>query len=309
DPTFAEQLGDTAECALYQLPDAFPQRMKRSGAREREEMRDPEVQAVHLLNDGGELLARGRGVYAMPGELGRGAQARERIAEPVRHRRRHLPDRRQLFRLDELRVRLAQPFRHLAKGPGKLPDLIPGTGRDDVVQVARAHDGHRLPQLVERAGQAARDEPGGDQPGDQREHDDRPEDAPLRFHYPLDLDQRPLHAEFPGLAIDIAIHRDEGGLETLHQLLAGGDVRGFTVARIIQLEHAVGDGSDLELDLADTVREGDFVRGKAGGPAIEPEVHDLLGERKLLLRRWIACEVAPHYLRLVEHRVFDFRVG
>src|SRR5207245_8565547 len=91
--------------------------------------------------------------------------------------------------------------------------------------------------------------------------------------------------------------------------LAGGDVRGFTVARIIQLEHAVGDGSDLELDLADTVREGDFVRGEAGGPTIEPEVHDLLGERKLLLRRWIAGEVAPHHLRLVEHRVFDFRVG
>jgi len=67
---------------------------------------------------------------------------------------------------------------------------------------------------------------------------------------PLDLDERPLHAELAGLAIDIAIHRDEGGLETLHQLLPRGDVRGFTVARIIQLEHAVGDESDLKLDLA-----------------------------------------------------------
>src|SRR2546430_12997700 len=53
----------------------------------------------------------------------------------------------------------------------------------------------------------------------------------------------------------------------------------------------------------------DLVGGKVGGPALEPEVPHLLGEREFLLGGGIAAQVAPDDLRLVEHRVFDVRVG
>src|SRR5205807_9972176 len=43
--------------------------------------------------------------------------------------------------------------------------------------------------------------------------------------------------------------------------------------------------------------------------SIEPEVHHLHGEREFLLRSEIATQVSPDDLRLVEHRVFDVRVG
>src|SRR6266550_96599 len=53
----------------------------------------------------------------------------------------------------------------------------------------------------------------------------------------------------------------------------------------------------------------DLVRRQPGGPAIEPVVHHLLGEREFLLRGGIAAQVAPDDLRLVEHRILDVRVG
>src|SRR5204863_4190771 len=53
----------------------------------------------------------------------------------------------------------------------------------------------------------------------------------------------------------------------------------------------------------------DLVRRQPGGPAIEPVVHHLVGEREFLLSGGIAAQVAPDDLRLVEHRILDVRVG
>ena len=122
-------------------------------------MGDADVEAVHLLHDGIELLTRGRRVDAVPGELGGGPQTRQRVSQPMGHRGRHLPDRRQLFGLHQLRARLAQLLGHPGEGPRQLADLVRRAGHDGVVQVARPDDRHRLPQLVQRAREIARNEP------------------------------------------------------------------------------------------------------------------------------------------------------
>ncbi|PYO74803.1 MAG: hypothetical protein DMD67_13010, partial [Gemmatimonadetes bacterium] len=97
-------------------------------------------------------------------------------------------------------------------------------------------------------------------------------------------------------------------MQAFHQLLARGEVGGLAPAGIVELEHRVGHGSDLELDLADAVGEGDFVGGEPRRPAVEPEVDHLLRERELLLGRWITAQVAPDHLGLIEHRVFHLGV-
>ena len=66
-------------------------------------------------------------------ELRGGAQARERVAKAVRHRRRHLADRGELLRLHQLRLGaprdLVEPLGHRGERAGQLADLVPGRRR------------------------------------------------------------------------------------------------------------------------------------------------------------------------------------
>jgi len=124
----------------------------------------------------------------------------------------------------------------------------------------------------------------------------------------IDLRDGALHAQLPSLAVDLAVHRRQGRLQALHELVPRGDVCRLALPGIVQREHASGDGADIALDAADAVCELEGVGRKPGRPAIQPVVHHLLGERELLLGRGIAAEVAPDHLGLVEHGVFDVRV-
>src|SRR6059036_2197883 len=159
-----------------------------------------------------------------------------------------------------------------------------------------------------RSRQTPGNQPRSDEAHDQREQDDRPQDAPLRLHDRLHLRDGSLHAQLTGLAVDFAVHHRQGRLQALHQLVPRGEVGRLALSGIVQLEHASGDGADVAFDGADAVCELQCVGGKARRPAIEPVVHHLLGERELLLGRGIAAEVAPDHLGLVEHGVFHVRV-
>ena len=122
----AQQLGEAAERTLDQRPHALPQRAEWSRPGEREQVRNPEIETIDLLDDGLQLLARGGGGGLDPalGKLGGRAQTRQRVPEPVGHGGRHLPDRGQLLGLDQLRAGLAQLLRHPGEGPRKLADFV-----------------------------------------------------------------------------------------------------------------------------------------------------------------------------------------
>src|SRR5207247_10464686 len=75
------------------------------------------------------------------------------------------------------------------------------------------------------------------------------------------------------------------------------------------LENASRDRPDVGFDLPHALRVLHLVGREAGGPAIEPVTHHLLSEREFPFGGGIAAQVAPDHLRLVEHRVFDVRVG
>ncbi len=276
-------------------------------------MGDPEIETIHLLHDGIELLAGGGSVDAVPGELGGGAQTGERIAQAVGHRGSHLADRRQLLGLHQLGARLPQLLGHAGEGPRQVADLVRGSGHDGlsdrVFEVARADDGHGVAQLGERARQVTRDEPGRDQARHERDKHGRPEDAALRLDDAAHLGHGALHAELARLTIDLAVHAGERRLQPLEQLAPRDERRLIPPTGIVQLEHPRRDRLDVGFDAAHGVGQLDLVGGKVRRPAIEPEVHDLHGEREFLLGGGIAAQVAPDDLRLVEHRVFDVRVG
>ena len=63
------------------------------------------VEPVDLLDDDAQVLARRGGLGMTQRDLRRGAEARERIANAVRDRGRHLADGRELLGLNELRLR------------------------------------------------------------------------------------------------------------------------------------------------------------------------------------------------------------
>src|SRR6476620_3137338 len=76
------------------------------------------------------------------------------------------------------------------------------------------------------------------------------------------------------------------------------------------MEDAVSRDQDLPLDLANSRIELLLIGMQFGGPALLPVVHHLIGEVKLLSRRWIqAAEVPPDDLALVEHGRLELRVG
>ena len=177
-----------------------------------------------------------------------------------------------------------------------------------MIEVARAHDGHRLPQLVERADQASGDEPRAREARHQGEKDHRPEHASLRLDDALHLGEGSLDAELASLAIDLAVHRSQGRLQALQELVPRGEVCRLALPGVVEFEHVSRDGTDVPFDLAHAIRELRFFRRKARRPPFEPVAHHLLGERELLLGGGISAQVAPDHLGLVEHGVFHFRV-
>jgi len=312
DLALAQQLRESGEGAVDQRSRALAQRVERRGSGELQQVGDAQVESVDLLHDGIELLAGGRSVDAVPGELGCGTQTGERIAQAVGHRGGHLADRRELLGLHQLRARLPQLLRHAGEGPRQVADLVRGPGHDGVsdrmFEVARADDGHRVAQLGERARQVARDEPGREQAGDERQKHGRPQDPTFRLDDGLHLRDGALHAELAGLPIDLTVHAGKRRLQPLQQLAPRDECRLVPLPGIVQPEDAIRHGPNVGFDAAHAVGELDLVGGKARGPAVEPEGHHLLGEREFLLGGGIPAEVTPDDLRLVEHRVFDVRV-
>src|SRR5438034_10607932 len=61
DSVLAQQLGETGERAVDQRLHALQQRAERSGARKGQQVRDPLVETIHLLDDGVQLFAGGAG--------------------------------------------------------------------------------------------------------------------------------------------------------------------------------------------------------------------------------------------------------
>ncbi len=271
-------------------------------------MRDPQIETIDLLDDGLQLFAGGGCFDAALGELRRRAQARQRVAQPVGHRGRHLADRSQFLGLHQLRAGLAKLLGHLREGACQVADFVVRARLDGAVQVARAHDGHGRPQLADRTRQATGNEPRRHEARHQRQQADRPEDAAFRLDDSLHLGDGSLDAELARLAVDLAVHRCEGGLQALHQLLSRREVCRLALPGIVQREDTTRDRANIAFDLAHAVREFDVPRRKPRSPAIEPVIHHLLGERKLPLGRRVAAQVAPDDLRLVEHGVFHFGV-
>jgi len=274
-------------------------------------VRDPEIEAIDLLDDRAQLLAGGgRGALdAVLGELRGRAQARERIPQPMGHAGRHLPDRGQLLGLHELGAGLAELLGHAGESARQVADLVTGARLDRVVQVAGADHRHRVPQLVERVRQAAGNEPRCHEAGRERERDDTPEDAPFPVDDPRHLRERRLDAELARPSVDLPVHVRQSRLEALHKLPSRQHGGRVVPSGIVQGEHATRDRPDIRLDPADTVRELELVGRQFRSPAIEPEGHDLLGERKLFPGRGIAAQIPPDHLGLVEHGVFHFGVG
>ena len=102
-------------------------------------MGDAPVEPVHLVDDGAQLLPRRRRVRALEHELRGGAETRERIPEAVRDGGRHLADRGELFRLDQLGLGLAESPGHVGEGAGQVADLVLALRGDRVLQLAGAH--------------------------------------------------------------------------------------------------------------------------------------------------------------------------
>src|SRR3989449_11478467 len=109
----------------------------------------------------------------------------------------------------------------------------------------------RSPQLADRARQTAGNEPRRAEARSQRQEADRPEDAAFRLHDACHLGEGSLHARLAGLAINLAVHPRQGGLQTLHQLLARGAGRGLATPGIVEQEDTSRDGADFAFDPAD----------------------------------------------------------
>ena len=108
--------------------------LKRRRPAEAQQVADPAVEPVHLLDDRVERArAAGGRVGVTPHQLGRGPQARQRIPESVGHRGRHLADRRELLRLHQLRLGTLQ----LATFRRRLPVIRPNAPRQVADLVAR----------------------------------------------------------------------------------------------------------------------------------------------------------------------------
>src|SRR2546427_190688 len=148
------------------------ERAEGGGPGERQQVSDPEIETIDLLDDGTQLLAGGGGFDPVLGELRGRAQARQRVPQPVGHRCRHLPDRGQLLGLHELGAGLTEPLGHLREGAGEVADLVARPRLYRMVQVARTNHGHGLPQLADRTRQTPGNQPRSDEAHDQREHDD-----------------------------------------------------------------------------------------------------------------------------------------
>ena len=202
-------------------------------------MADATVEAVHLRDDGVEVLPR-RGRIGMPaGELGGRPQTRERIAEPVRHRGRHLSDRGELLRLHQLRLGALElrdvapePLGHASERPGQLADLVAAARRDRMVQLALAHDRHGLGQLADGPGESARDDPGRQESGRERERDDEDERAALAGEDLLQPGVGAADAGLPGAAVDLAVHRGERGEQPSLELALRDAVGALPVPRL-----------------------------------------------------------------------------
>src|SRR5207244_12098866 len=94
DSALAQQLGETGKGAVDQRLHALAQRAERSRARKGQQVRDPLVETIHLLDDGVELLAggAGRALHPVLSELRGGSQARERVSGGMGHAWRSLSD-------------------------------------------------------------------------------------------------------------------------------------------------------------------------------------------------------------------------
>ena len=172
DLALSQQFGEARQQALHQLREPLDQRAVRRGAGEAQQMADPAVEPVHLLDDRVELFPRGRRLGMPPGELRRGAEARERVPHAVRHRGRHLADGRELARLDQLRLGALELLRHPGERAREVADLVLRRGADRVIEPPASHHGHGAGQLAEGPGQASGDEPGEQEPEPERQRDD-----------------------------------------------------------------------------------------------------------------------------------------
>ena len=165
-------------------------------------------------------------------QLGRGPQAAERIPQAVGHRRGHFADGGELLGLHQLGLGplqlidfplelavesrhvgpgLAQVLGHAAERLREVPDLVSRGGRDRILELPRAHDGHRPGELADRPGEASRDEPGRKEPGGQGKHDDRKQGPGFGTEDLLQAGVGTPHAGLAGPAIDLPIHRGQGG--------------------------------------------------------------------------------------------------
>ena len=271
---------------------------------EAQQVADAAVEAVHFLDDGVQVLTRRWRLRVEPDDLGRRAEAGQRVPQSVSDRGRHLADRGQLLGLDQLRLGafqlgdlglqlvvepdhvgsgLPEVVGHAGEGSCQLADLVPGVGGNRVIEITGPDHRHRSGELADRPGQAAGYEPGTQQPGGQGEDHDHDEHPLLRGKNFLQAGIGPTNAGLARPAVDVPVELGEGRMQPALELLLGHGERRLAPARVVELEDGRGGGLDLLLDVPNPFGQPHLLRPQLGRPALLPVVHHLPRQRNSFL--------------------------